>query len=324
MDLTYRCGLGCRFCFVRHNRLSSRRELGLAGWLNKVRELGPGRKKFYLTGGEPLLLGFLPLLVRRLQALGHSTMVTTALMVPEERAAALAAAGPSEIVVSLHGAKDLHERLTGKRGAWERTARNLEVILEKRPPRTRVTLWCTITRDNHAALHSVYRELKSLGADHIAFNHLEFVTPEDLAATREQLSAAGLSTPLRASSPAGMDAAALAVQIRKIKKEAGRAVSFFPDLNGTRLRAWYDSARRERRAGLCRGQFRAAWFSPAGELLSCQPLAVKIASAGDGFKEAYNGPAYTAFRKLLLKNGGFLPACRRCGREPYAPGTPKC
>jgi len=148
------------------------------------------------------------------------------------------------------------------------------------------------------------------------------VTAEDLAATRRLLKACpGASTPLRASAALarGIDAGKLEAEISKIKAEAGTGVNFYPALGGAALRAWYSPRGDFKKSGFCRGQFSAAWFSPAGEMLTCQPLAVKIgAPPRSGKLKAYNGPAYSAFRRLLLKNGGFLPACRRCGREPYA------
>lgn len=315
IDLTYRCGLDCSFCFVKRHGLGAGRELGLAGWLRRIKKLGPGAKKFYLTGGEPLLVPYLPALVKRLNAAGHSTLVTTALFAPAARAAALAAAGPSEIVVSVHGWPALHEKSAGARGAWRTALRNFELLKKSRPAGTRLTLWCTINRGNHVRLFRAYRALKALGADGIAFNHLEFCNGKDLAATGELLAARGLSTPMKSSEDlaAGIDAAKLAAQISKIKKEAGAAARFYPDLAGPALRAWYSPRSDFKKPGFCRGQFSAAWLSPSGELLTCQPLAVKVGAAGE-----YNGAPYAAFRKALLKSGGFLPACRRCGREPYS------
>jgi len=315
LDLTYRCGLDCSFCFVKRHGLAGGRELGLAGWLKLIKDLGPGAKKFYLTGGEPLLAPFLPQLVKKLNALGHSSLVTTALFAPAAAAAALAKAGPGEIVVSVHGWPALHERSAGAPGAWKTALRNLELIKKRRAPGTRLTLWCTINSANHARLHRVWKTLKALGPDGIAFNHLEFCSEKDLAATQGLLEGAGLSTPMKSSAglAKGIDAKVLAAEISKIKAEAGNSVSFYPDLPGPALRAWYSPGARFKKSGFCRGQFSAAWLSPSGQLLTCQPLAVKI-----GGPETYNGPAYAAFRKLLIKNGGFLPACRRCGREPYS------
>jgi len=315
LDLTYRCGLDCSFCFVKRHGLGGGRELDLAGWLRAIKKLGPGAKKFYLTGGEPLLVPYLPELIKKLKAQGHASLVTTGLFVPAARAAALAAAGPSEIVVSVHGAPALHESSAGARGAWRTALRNLEIIKARRKPGTRLTLWCTINRANHAGLYRAYQALKALGADGIAFNHLEFITERDLADTRDLLAGNGFSTPMKTSGApaAGIDARKLAAQISRIRAAAGPAVSFYPDLSGPALRAWYSPRSAFKKPGFCRGQFSAAWLSPSGELLSCQPLAVALGAPG-----AYNGPAYAAFRKLLLKSGGFLPACRRCGREPYS------
>lgn len=318
LDLTYRCALGCSFCFVKRHGLRAARELGLTRWLKLIDGLGPGRKKFYITGGEPLLVPFLPELIKELNRRGHSSLVTTGLLVPPARAAALAAAGPAEIVVSIHGRPAIHEAAVGAPGAWERIGRNLNTIKARRPAGTRLTLWCTINRGNHARLLEVYRALKALGPDNIAFNHLEFTSAADVRATRLLLSGIGATTPVRPSAglARGIDTDKLAREISAITKEGG--ASFYPALKGAALRAWYSPSMVFRKPGFCRGQFGAAWFSPAGELLTCQPLAVKISGRTGDFLKAYGGPAYAAFRKMLLRNGGFLPVCRRCGREPYA------
>jgi MoaA/NifB/PqqE/SkfB family radical SAM enzyme len=320
LDLTYRCGLDCSFCFVKRHGLRSGSELGLAGWLKLIEGLGPGRKRFYLTGGEPLLAPFLPELVKELKRRGHSTLVTTGLLVPPARAAALAAAGPGEIVVSVHGPAGMHEAAVRAPGAWNKIRRNLEMIKARRPAGTRLTLWCTINRGNHADLPETYRALKALGPDRIAFNHLEFSAAADVSATRRLLAGIGTSTPVKPSAglAGGIDIKELAAGIAAVKRLSAGTASFYPDLAGAALRNWYAPSRDFKKPGFCRGQFGAAWFSPAGELLTCQPLAIRISGRTGDFSAAYNGAAYSAFRKLLLKNGGFLPACRRCGREPYS------
>jgi len=320
LDLTYRCGLDCSFCFVKRHGLRAGKELGLAGWLGLIKKLGPGKKKFYITGGEPLLVPFLPALIKRLNALGHSSLVTTGLLVPPAKAAALAAAAPGEVVVSVHGLPGGHEAAARTPGAWAKIKRNIEILRSLRAPATRLTLWCTINRLNHARLPEIYRALKALGPDSVAFNHLEFSTAADARATRRLLAGAEASTPLKPSAglARGIDIKKLAAGIAVIKKESAGAARFYPELGGAALRDWYSPAAVFGKPGFCRGQFTAAWFSPAGELLTCQPLAVKIAGSPVNFREAYNGPAYSAFRKLLLGQGGFLPACRRCGREPYS------
>lgn len=318
IDLTYRCGLACSFCFVKRNGLRCGRELGLAGWLKLIRSLGPGRRKFYLTGGEPLLRPFLPALIKELKKRGNSVLVTTGACAPEKAALELARSAPDEVVISAHGWPALHDATTG-RASWRGTLRNLEILKTNKRPGTRLTLWCTINSANHARLHKVYLALAALGADAVAFNHLEFISPGDAAATGALLAGAGFRTPLKASAglAEGIDTKKLGAEILKIRRQAGPEVKFYPPLSGAALRAWYQPGARFEKPGLCLGQFNAAWFSPAGRLLSCQPLAADIGPCGRGALAAYNGRRYSAFRKLLLKSGGFLPSCRRCGRVPY-------
>ncbi|OGS07520.1 MAG: hypothetical protein A2270_09650 [Elusimicrobia bacterium RIFOXYA12_FULL_51_18] len=320
VDLTYRCALNCPFCFVKRNGLSDECgcELGLAGWLKIIRALGPGGKKFYLTGGEPLLLPFLPALVRELKTAGHSVLVTTAARVSSEAAAELAAAGPDEIALSVHGPRAAHDRIAGA-GTWSATIPNLEIMKARRPAGTRITLWCTVNQGNHARLPETWRALASLGADGVAFNHLEFVSASDTGATAKLLSGIGLRTPLKASADLlrGIDAAKLAAGVAAVQRKAGPAVKFYPPLTGAEIKAWYSPGTAFKKKGFCLGQFRATWFAPDGRLLTCQPLAVHAGAGLPSPLAAYNGPAYSAFRILLLKQGGFLPACRRCGRAPY-------
>jgi len=320
VDLTYRCALNCSFCFVKRNGLSDEcgRELGLAGWLKIIGALGPGSKKFYLTGGEPLLRPFLPALVRELKTAGHSVLVTTAASASSEAAAKLAAAGPDEIVLSVHGSRAAHDRIAGA-GAWSKTIANLEIMKARRPAGTRITLWCTVNRANHACLPGTWRALASLGADSVAFNHLEFVSASDTRATLALLSGIGLRTPIKTSEGLlrGIDADRLAAGATAVRLKAGPAAKFYPPLTGREIKAWYSPGATFKKTGFCLGQFNAAWFAPDGRLLTCQPLAVTMGADLPSPLAAYNGPAYAAFRRLLLKRGGFLPACRRCGRAPY-------
>ena len=116
----------------------------------------------------------------------------------------------------------------------------------------------------------------------------------------------------------GMNAAALAKGAAEVRRLAGKDAKFYPPLTGREIKKWYSPAAKMERPGFCLGQFNAAWFAPDGSLLTCQPLAARISRRTAAPLAAYNGQAYKAFRRLLIKNGGFFPSCRRCGRAPYS------
>jgi dTDP-4-amino-4,6-dideoxygalactose transaminase/MoaA/NifB/PqqE/SkfB family radical SAM enzyme len=324
LDLTYRCGFSCPFCFVKNNSLrkAGRRELGTAAFKRIIASFAGAPKRFYVTGGEPSLRKDLPELVKAIKAGGHRCLITTnAYALTPAAVGRLAAAGADELVISLHGGPAAHDQAAGTPGAFRRVAAAVKLVKALPAPRPAVTLWCTINRANHASLPAVHKAMAALGADHIAFNHLEYISKKDFEATaaifRKDLRAAPSFRPSE-HLVRGIDAAALAAGVAAVKK-ANTAVKFYPDLDQAAMRAWYDPALSLKKPGRCAGQWNAAWVSPYGELLSCQPLAYKLAGPGSSPAKSRSGAAYAAFRRSLLKAGGFFPSCGRCGREPYQP-----
>lgn len=321
LDLTYRCGLNCPFCFVRNNALlkPGRRELGTAALKRIIAGFAGRPRRFYLTGGEPTLRRDLPELVRAVKAGGHRCLITTnAQALTPAAARRLAAAGADELVISLHGAPAVHDAAAGVPGAFRRAALAVKAVTSLPAPRPEVTLWCTINRANHAGLPAVLRAMKALGPDHVAFNHLEYVSERDHKATAALFRKLGWPAPAFRPSERlarGIDARKLWAGVLAVKAAAPDA-RFYPDLDLAGVKAWYDPAARLRKPGLCSGQWNAAWLSPYGELLTCQPLARRISAGGDPLA-AWAGPEYAAFRRALKAAGGFFPACARCGREPY-------
>lgn len=324
LDLTYRCGFRCPFCFVENNSLlkPGRRELDTAAFKRVIASFSGKPKRFYVTGGEPALRKDLPELVKAIKAGGHRCLITTnAYALSPAAVRRLAAAGADEIVISLHGGPEMHDQAAGTPGAFRRVAAAVKLITALPAPRPEVTLWCTINRANHASLPAVHKAMAALGADHLAFNHLEYVSKKDFKATetifKKELGA-GPSFKPSEHLVRGIAAAALAAGAAAVKR-SDPAVKFYPDLDQAGIKAWYDPSRSFRKSGRCAGQWNAAWVSPYGELLSCQPLAHKLSGQDEKPAKAYSGRAYSDFRAALLKAGGFFPSCGRCGREPYQP-----
>lgn len=298
--------------------MPGRKELDTAGFKRIIASFSGKQRRFYITGGEPTLRKDLPELVKAIKAGGHRCLITTnAGSLSSGMLVRLAAAGADELVISLHGGPGLHDLSAGVSGAFRRVAAAAKLVRALPAPRPEITLWCTINRANHARLPEVYRAMAALKPDHIAFNHLEYISRKDFAATaaifRKEL---GATTSFAHSEHLvrGIDATAAAAGIATIKK-ADLEAKFYPDLDRAGMERWYDPARSFKKTGRCSGQWNAAWFSPYGEILSCQPLAYRAGTSRPA--TAYSGPALSAFRRTLKKVGGFFPACGRCGREPY-------
>ncbi len=326
LDLTYRCQMNCAFCFIHNNRVhcSAGPELPAEELAAIVRGLSGKKRTFYLAGGEPSLAPALPGLVALIKKRGHRCHLTTnALALDGEAADELVRAGLDEVEISVHGPPALHDRITGRKGAFaaaERLCRRL--LARPRGQRPAVSLWCTISRRNFFRLYETYRALAALKPEIVAFNHLCFVGKKDAAATRrlfrERL---GAAVEVRDTSALarGIDPERVIKEVRLIKAENNPALRFDPDLSDAEIRAWYDPRAEIKPRGFCLAQWSDMWIRPDGVLVPCQPLNFPLGSLkGRDPLTVYNGPAYKRFRALMVGAGGFLPSCSRCGRTLFS------
>ncbi|MBI5745110.1 MAG: radical SAM protein [Elusimicrobia bacterium] len=328
LDITYRCPLACRFCFMAKSSAAAKPagEMTPRQLARLVDSLAGKRRKFYISGGEPLLRPDLPALVKRIKAAGHYCRVITSLSHAPASVEKLFAAGLDELTVSVHGTPAIHDACVGRPGAFAKIAQVCARL--NAPPRrasSRLVFWCTVNKANHARLHSVYKALAALGPDAIAFHHLDFITARDLAETAGIFkSELGCAANLKVSQDLarGISARRLYAQIHKIKAEKDPRVRFDLELSAGEMRKWYDPASRLSKKGFCMSPWNGVWIAPSGEIVSCQPLGHRLGSAlKDGCLGAFNSPAYAGFRKALLRRGGFLPTCSRCGRTAYMSGS---
>ncbi len=331
MDLTYRCNRSCGFCFLDCTNLKSdkRKELSANEIKIFVDSLGDLKRQFFIAGGEPLLRRDFLEIIGHIKKRSHSCLITTnGTLLDEKTCLALLKLKVDEIVISIHGDRDTHDRIVGRKGSFELLEKAAGFInSSKYKTATLLTFWCTITGLNHKRLFNTYTALKELGSDNITFNHLDYITPADRAATSGIFSRA-LSCPLlpRSSSSKAhiIDTKRLAVQISGIKAADGGGpggVKFSPELNARQINAWYDRKVIFKKPGVCRAQWNQLWLSPWGDVLACVPLIHALGNIRQRpWREIYNGAEFRAFRETLLNAGGLLPTCSRCGRESYYKG----
>lgn len=121
IELTRRCQLACRHCYLPETRGRARpgRELSTAQWKKILGQLArSGGLYLVFTGGEPLLRPDLAELCRHARKLAFDVRVfSTGLGLTPELAAELAAAGVSGFEISLYGGPAVHDAITGLKGS---------------------------------------------------------------------------------------------------------------------------------------------------------------------------------------------------------------
>lgn len=119
------------------------------------------------SGGEPLMHSDLFRLCRLLRKRGiRVTILSTGLLL--ERHAAAIAENADEVIVSLDGPRDVHDRIRRVAGAFDKLQEGIHAVHARKagfPIRSR----CTVQRLNHAALRETVAVAKRIGLNGISF-----------------------------------------------------------------------------------------------------------------------------------------------------------
>lgn len=167
-ELTARCNLDCRMCYVhKTDPAVLKEELSTAEWKRIFDEaIAAGMKHALLTGGECLLRGDFEELYLYLYSRGIIMDVNTnGLLITEEKADFFAQYPPRQLQISLYGASDNgYERVTGHR-VYDRVINTLD-LLKSRGIKPRIAL--TVSRYLADDFISLLRLVKSRGLRHTA------------------------------------------------------------------------------------------------------------------------------------------------------------
>ena len=158
-ELTGRCNLSCRMCYVRrepndHSAVHS--ELSAERWLEIGKQAaGEGLLYLLLTGGEPFLRPDFLKIYEGLRGLGLQLSINTnATLITPEIAKRLATLPPFSIGVTLYGASpETYGRACGDAGAFARTLRGIRLLREEGLP---VNLRTTIIQQNWDDFEKIY------------------------------------------------------------------------------------------------------------------------------------------------------------------------
>lgn len=157
-ELTTRCNLSCRMCYVRHsmNDVKTRgKELSASEWLKIASQAkAHGMVFLLLTGGEALLRSDFFEIYEPLTRMGLAiTLFTNGTLITEEIADRLAQNPPSRTEITLYGATaSVYEAITGVRGSFAACCAGINALVSRRIP---LGLKSTITRQNVAELEDM-------------------------------------------------------------------------------------------------------------------------------------------------------------------------
>lgn len=325
VNLTSRCNLRCRMCGQwRREDWNRGPVLPASALLEAVSGLRPGRVKIYLWGGEPLLYPHFRELIAGLGERSHYVVVNTNGVLLRDFAADLVSCGVAALDVSVDGPPEIHDRIRGVPGTFERMAAGLQLLAgirkregSRRPMVKSITV---VSETNQDRLEETAATLADTGLfDALVFNLGWFTDERRGEATRKIF-----QSRLGCDSTTWRDyvAALGKIDAERVADFAAKAASgalcrkpvfIVPPLSSSQVADYY------RRPGAvfgrkgCVSPWLQAEIRPDGGVTFCPDFPDYIAGniKSDSLLRIWNGPRARRFRRVLRENGLF-PVCNRC------------
>ncbi|MFH1112692.1 MAG: radical SAM protein [Pseudomonadota bacterium] len=165
-ELTGRCNLSCRMCYVRcaaGDRKTAAKELSAAAWLDLATQaVDNGMVFLLLTGGEVFLRRDFFEIYEPLTRMGLVlALFTNGTLITEDLAGRLAEAPPSCTEITLYGASaGVYETVTGVAGSYKACCSGIDALVTRGVP---LGLKTTITRHNVHELEAMRRMARNWG-----------------------------------------------------------------------------------------------------------------------------------------------------------------
>jgi MoaA/NifB/PqqE/SkfB family radical SAM enzyme len=330
--LTYRCNLHCQMCGQWGERGSlkslpsavTKKYMELPLIERLIKEVRSFRPTITLFGGEPLLHPQWEEVVKLIKGAGlRCNMISNGILL-KRKAEEAVRLGLDEIIFSLDGPAEVHDRIRGGKGVFGRASegfQHLERVKKKYgKKRPTVNVNTVIWEENQAILQEIVEQAARFGAQTITFHHLIFADHKAFDET-EQITQAALAC----GSPdwAGfimdemprIDPELLIKQKRLMERGKSAVPAFFyPNYTNDEIRAYYGSfsflpASYKQR---CLSPWMVAYVLPNGTVKPCLSLGFAMGDLHEAsFKEIWNGELAVRFRRLL-KERRYFPVCPRC------------
>jgi len=329
IKLTNRCNLRCKMCGqwgeqgTMHGAPAEvlREELDLETLKGIVDDMGRFRPLFYLWGGEPFLYPDLVPLLDYLNRKRTIVAINTNGTFLKERAKDLVRCRVANLLVSVDGPRQVHDRVRGVPGTFDRVMAGVEQVLAersaKRAARPYLTFVATVNKENADQFDRVYEIAREMGVDFVGLQFGTFTT-EGTGRAYEQrmLSALGCrATSWRGflSYDSGLDVAAAQETLRRVRGAKHPFGTYFmPDLQPEDLPEYYSGNRPVGGCRSCIVPWMRADLLPNGDVYPCIDFPDYIVGnvRRTPLSQLWNGPRYVAFRRELQR--GLLPICGRC------------
>ena len=338
--LTFRCNLRCHMCgqwgdagtFKDLPGEQLRSGLSLDEIKGLVDEVSTHKPTFTLFGGEPTIYKDWIEVVRYIKSKGMRCNMVTNGMRLAQAAEEVVKIGMDEIILSLDGEEEVHDKSRGLEGAYARMEEGAQAIHDAKKAhgvnRPVITVNSTMNEKNYRDLPSVLSAAEKLGAQVVTFHHLLFLTQETCQ-LHNQMFEAKFGTPCQDwfgfvhDKIPDMDPDLLIQEMEALKHNKAKvAIAFYPNFTHDEIRAYYseDEFAPTSYKGRCLSLWIAAYVFPNGDVRAYHSMDYTLGNIKENsFMEVWNNERFRDYRRHV-KDIKRFPVCSRGCTELYRYG----
>jgi MoaA/NifB/PqqE/SkfB family radical SAM enzyme len=313
--------------------IGARRQLALTDYRRLLDEIAPSRPIVSLFGGEPLLYPDILPLVREIKKRSLTCTIITNGWRLESCARELVEAGIDSIAVSIDGPPEVHDRIRGKQGSFERAAEGVRAVARFRSEQGRALPMqiaiLPVTELNLGSIREAVGVLRELPLDTINMG-LRWFIPKEVGAQYERVMQETFGVPGKSwkgfefawSDGSEEKAQEMTELVRFLKQlhlrrlldsSAGKPwVSFVPDVPAENVPEYFSDFSKTFGHDLCPVAWYFAQVEPDGEVCFCGDFPDYFIGnvRRQSFREIWTGEKAQRFRQKLAREP--LPICNRC------------
>jgi MoaA/NifB/PqqE/SkfB family radical SAM enzyme len=337
LELTYLCNLRCQMCsLVAGNMVTRtgqrqnpelidpdgglRREVTTEEYLDLIGQIGQaGVRVVTLTGGEPTMRRDVVALAEAVKAQRmRLTLISNGAGKPDVYRQ-LVRLGLDSLTISLDGTREVHDRVRGVKGSFDRASAAIQAVLEEKRSRGLklpfLQVSCAVSSLNQDDIENLVEWFRDGGIDALNFGYLHFSTADRQQATEELLDGPVMHLKKHDLPDAvrGVDTADLAARVARIKaREEGHGVpvTFLPDLRVEEIHRQYTDEHFTA-ANKCFHPWLATRVDPWGQMYPCW-IDLRLGDVREhGFLPLWNSQRYRKFRQTIREKK-LLPKCTTC------------
>ncbi len=319
MLVTKACNARCVMCCFdpfmgdrkRHSELASQE---IISFVDSVASFSPS---FCFSGGEPLVRRDLLEIIQHVKRRGmRCAIITNGILLTPRIADQLIAVGLDHVIVSLHGDRTSHDRVTQVPGSYDQLIEHLQYYCRHRNGGS-VSINCAIQEDNVHALEHVAAVGRSAGVDHVRFEQLTFLTSAQLkqhaaVASNGMTDAAAVNTYEHSVAEGAPLRRELGPILRRLEQRYADFVVLKPWMGLRDQQRWYtDDFSMSRRCFFIWG---SVFIKENGDVVPCQYYTdYVVGNIREGsFADIWNGERHRAFRRRIRQS--LMPGCSRCNK----------